>query len=457
MRHSQRLIRTFVKSSLPITYTDEGLTSHSGLLLIDRYLVRSGWLGRIREIFEDREFDNDYSSWRMMLCVIALLIVGGARIAHLAQLGCDPIFLRFVRLQCLPSARTLSRWLAGLTLGYRDRLQELLRDVAYTTWSAMALARITIDVDGTVVRTGESAEGAERGFHPHHPKDPSYYPLTAQLAQTGQLLGVWNRSGNNHDSVGAVERLEELITDARERVGAVPIEVRLDAAFCQKPVLDLLTTSGVEYAIRFPLWDWLNVRERISSRRQWRSVTRTVDAFSMQVEIAKWKRRERVVVFRKRISGKPARGFQLDLFQPDDGYYEYSMVATNKSVDERTVWHFMAGRGAHEHTIGELKSGLAFASVIAQDWDANCAWQILNALTHNFVRDFQVQAGIATPKKNSRKRTTRSLFRSIRTLRFEWIHLPGRIARPSGRSELRIAAPPSVRSRIREAIDTLAA
>jgi hypothetical protein len=457
VRQSQRSIRTSVKSRLPIEFSTESLTSHSGLLLIERYLLGSGWLKRIRGVFADREFDSDYSSWRMTLCVIALLLVGGTRVAHLAQLGCDPVFLRFVALHRLPSARTLSRWLATLTVGYRDRLQELLRDVAYTTWSAMALARITIDVDGTVVRTGECAEGAERGFHPHHPKDPSYYPLTAQLAQTGQILGVWNRSGNNHDSVGAVERLGELIDDARERAGGVPIEVRLDAAFCQKPVLELLAASGVEYAVRLPMWDWLHVRERISSRKQWKAVTKTIDAFTMQVAIPKWKRSERVVVFRKRISGKPARAFQLDLFQPDDGYYEYSMVATNKAVDERTVWSFMAGRGAHEHTIGELKSGLAFASVIAQDWDANCAWQILNALTHNLVRDFQVQAGIATPKKNSRKRTTRSLFRSIRTVRFEWLHLPGRLVRPQGRSELRIAAPPAVQARIQKAIEAIAA
>jgi hypothetical protein len=457
VRHSQRSIRTSVKSSLPIQFTSEGLTSHSGLVLIERFLLESGWLERIRKVFAGREFDSDYSSWRMTLCVIALLLVGGTRIAHLSQLGCDPIFLRFVQLHTLPSARTLSRWLASLTQGYRDRLQDLLREVAYATWSAMGLARITIDVDGTVVRTGECVEGAERGFHPHHPKDPSYYPLTAQLAQPGQILGVWNRSGNNHDSVGAVGRLEELIDDARERAGGVPIEVRLDAAFCQRPVLELLAGSGVEYAVRLPMWDWLHVRDRISSRKQWKPVTKTVDAFSMNVAIPKWERSERVVVFRKRISGKPARAFQLDLFQPDDGYYEYSMVATNKLVDERTVWYFMAGRGGHEHTIGELKSGLAFASVIAQDWDANSAWQILNALTHNLVRDFQVKAGIATPKKNSRKRTTRWLFRSIRTLRFEWFHLPGRLVRPQGSRELRIAAPAAVRCRFQKVIENLAA
>jgi len=77
-----------------------------------------------------------------------------------------------------------------VTSGYRERLNALLRDVAYDTHAGLDLKRVTIEVDGTVVRTGECADGAEGGFNPHHPKDPSYYPLTAHLAQTSQLLGV---------------------------------------------------------------------------------------------------------------------------------------------------------------------------------------------------------------------------------------------------------------------------
>jgi hypothetical protein len=344
-----------------------------------------------------------------------------------------------------------------MTEGFRHRLQALMREVAFETWTAARLARVTLDLDGTVIRTGECAEGAERGFNPHHPKDPSYYPLPAHLAQTGQMLGVWNRPGNTNDSVGAADRLHELIEEIRGRLGAVPIEVRLDGAFCQRAVLDLLTASGVESALKIRMWKWLEVRGRISSRERWTRVSDTVDAFSMALRIDKWARTERVVVFRKRISGKPARPFQLDLLQPDDGYFECSMVATNKNCSERTVWHFMAGRGGHEHTLGELKYGLAFASVVAQDWNANSAWQILNALTHNLMRDFQQRAGIATPKKNSRKRTTRLLFRQMRTLRFEWIHLPARIARPQGRAQLRIAAEPSTRERLDRALESLAA
>jgi hypothetical protein len=450
-------IRARVKGFLPIVWTDEALSAHGGLELFSRFLAERGWVAQLREVFATRRFETDYGSWRMSLAVIGLLIVGGSRLAHLRQLGRDPVFLRFAHLQRLPSERTLSRWLAQMTEGLRDRLQVLLRDVAFATWSAAGMARVTIDLDGTIVRTGTCVEGAERGFNPHHPKDPSYYPLTAHLAQTGQMLGVWNRPGNTHDSVGAVDRLGELIAEVRERLGPVRLEVRLDGAFCQKAVLELLAASGVEYALKMPMWKWLEVRKRITQRKRWTRVNASVEGFSLPLRIEKWKRTERVVVFRKKISGKPAKDFQLDLFQPDDGFYEYSMVATNKTCGEATVWDFMAGRGGHENTLGELKSGLAFASVVAQDWDANSAWQIFNALTHNLVRDFQLHAGIATVKPNTRKRTARLRFRKMRTLRFQWIHLPARIAQPQGRRELRIAAEPGTRQRLDQALAKLAA
>jgi len=457
VRLIQGSIRSHVKGFLPITWTDEALSAHGGLELFGRYLARHGWIERIREVFAIRRFDTDYGSWRMCLAMIGLILVGGTRIAHLAHLGSDPLFLRFARLKRLPSERTVSRWLGQQIEVLRDRLQTLLRDVAFATWTAGELARVTLDLDGTVIRTGECTEGAERGFNPHHPKDPSYYPLTAHLAQTGQILGVWNRPGNTNDSVGAADRITELVAEIRDRLGPVPVEVRLDGAFCQKAVLEALTACGVGYALRVPMWEWLDVRDRIRRRKSWRRVNDSVDAFSMPVRIERWQRTERIVVFRKRISGAPARAYQLHLFQPDDGYYEYSMVATNKDCSERALWYFMAGRGGHEHTLGEIKDGLAFASIVSHDEDANSAWQLLNALTLNLVRDFQLQAGIATPKSNGRKRTTRFRFIRMRTLRFEWIHLPARISRPQGRCQLRIAAPKPSRHRIDRAIRSLAA
>ena len=457
MRLRKRLLRARVKGHFPIVFTDEALSAHAGLALIGHFLEAAGWTRRLRAVFSDRAFDCDYGSFRMALSVIGLLLVGGRRLVHLRELEADPVFLRFSRLGRLPSVRTLSRWLKTVTAPYREALGEMLRDVAFATWSRAALHRITIDLDGTVIRTSERAQGAARGFNPHHPKDPSYYPLTAHLAQTGQVLDVVNRPGNVHDSNGAVDRLRFLIDDVRERLGAVPIEVRLDGAFCQAPVLELLTASRVEFAMKMPMWKWLGVRERIDSRKQWVRVNDRLSAFSLRLRIEPWKRSERIVVLRKRISGKPAKHFQLDLFQPDDGYYEYSMIVTNKTESEATVWAFMAGRGGHEKTLAELKQNVAFGSVVTDDWDANSTWQLLSALTHNLMRDFQIQAGLARPRTNGRKRTYRYRFLSMRTLRFLTIHLPGRVARPAGRPQLRIAAAPTTRRRLERIQENIAA
>jgi hypothetical protein len=131
----------------------------------------------------------------------------GTRLRPLPLLERDPIFMRFVRLRQLPCDRTVSRTLKETTAAVRERMSELLRGLAYDTARQAGLSRITLDLDGSVLRTGVRVEGAERGFNPHHPKDKSYYPLTAHLAQTSQLLAVANRPGNVHDSEGALEVL----------------------------------------------------------------------------------------------------------------------------------------------------------------------------------------------------------------------------------------------------------
>ena len=456
MRLRKDSIRGRVKGDLEIRFTDESLTAHAGLELFARFLRQSGFVDRLRAVFADRRFDTDYGSWRMALLSMGLLLVGGRRLRHGQVLARDPLFLRFARLRRMPDERTLSRWLQGVTSLFRERLNALLREIAFTTFSLCALARVTLDFDGTVIRTGDQVDGAERGFNPHHPKDPSYYPLTAHLAQTGQILGVWNRPGNVNDSVDAVAHLEEILTSTREALGAIPLEVRLDGAFCQRAIFECLTAAGVEYAIRVPKWHWLGIREVMAKRKRWTRIGPRLEAFSVRHRIAKWKRTERIVVFRKHVSGKPKKGFQLDLFQPDDGQYEYSMVATNKSVGERAVWDFMAGRGGHEKTLAELKQHLAFGSVVSQDWDANSTWQLLSAMTHNLVRRFQIETG-ASPRKNGRKRTYRFTLPSVRTFRFELLNLPGKIARPAGRTQLRIAAAPGSRRQIRRIEKRLAA
>ena len=106
-------------------------------------------------------------------------------------------------------------------------------------------------------------------------------------------------------------------------------------------------------------------RHDIAARKHWERVDRYIDGFETRLRIEPWQRSERVVVYRKRVSHESRKNFQLDLFSPDDGHFEYSAVATNKALSISALWHFMAGRGAHEKTLSELKSQLAFAAIPA--------------------------------------------------------------------------------------------
>ena len=460
MRISRSRIRARVKAELPITFSDEKISAHGGLELFRRFLVAIDLSGRVRALFRDTPLDGDYGAVRLIRLLIGLLVIGGLRVSHLTFVGTDPILLRFAGLHRTPSDRTVVAWLKAFTPPALERLCDLIRDLVYDQIERSRLPRLTIDLDGTVLRTGAKVDGTQRGYNPHHPKDPSYYPLTAHLAQLGQILRIWNRPGNVHDSHNAAGFLRVLFRDLRTRWGhRLPVELRMDGAFFHPEVFAFLDGERVDYALKVPMWKSLGLLPLIASRRRWTRVDRYIDGFEMDLFIEPWKRTERVVVYRKRVSHESRKNFQLDLFSPDDGHFEYSAVATNKSLGIPALWHFMAGRGAHEKTLAELKSQVAFAAIPTNDRYANAAWQLLSVLTLNLVRSFQIATG-AGRRPRTLKRTFAYVFQSLATLRFELIHQPIRLVRPKGRPQLRFAVSSRARSHIRRcerAVQRLAA
>ena len=149
------------------------------------------------------------------------------------------------------------------------------------------------------------------------------------------------------------------------------------------------------------------------------------------------------MIYRKHVRHASRKNFQLDLFTPDDGHFEYYAVATNMALSLPALFAFVCGRGAQEKTIAELKGEFALDVVPTNHYAANSAWQQLSVLAHNLIRSFQLDTG-AEPKRRSRKRTYAFLFRSMRTLRFLVIARAGRVVRIGGRTRLRLAQNPSV-------------
>ncbi len=437
MRVSVRSLRRVVKGDLRIEFVRQDLTSYGGLELLRRYFCRLSLSDRLRQAFA--AIPSDYGGARLALLIMSLFYVGARRLDHLRYLAGDPLVARFCGLARLPTARTMSNWLKQFTQTSLAPLIQLNHDLVVETLAACRVPRLTIDVDGTVVCTGAKVQWAFRGFNPHHRKHLSYYPLLAHVAQTGQILRLKNRPGNVHDSKQAVAFVRELIASVRAGLGrGVPLEFRMDAAFFQRDLLRLLAAQGCAYAIKVGYWSWLPLKQLAAECRDWRPLAPGVTGFEHRLTIRQWGLDLRVMIYRKHVRHETAKNFQLDLFTPDDGHFEYYAVATNMTLGLPALFAFVCGRGAQEKTLAELKGEFALDVVPTNHYGANSAWQQLSILAHNLVRSFQLDT-LAEAKPRSRKRTYAYLFRSMRTLRFLFIARAGRVTRIAGRNVLRLA------------------
>jgi hypothetical protein len=442
MRLKVRSLRQAVKGDLAIEFVPQRLTSYGGLELVRRYFRKVAIVARLRAALA--AIPSDYGSARLALLIVGLFYVGARRLEHLQYLVGDPLVARFCGLARLPTARTVSNWLKQFTQTTLAPLVELSHDLVVETLAGWQLPRLTIDVDGTVVCTGAQVQWAFRGFNPHHRKHLSYYPLLAHVAQTGHILRLKNRPGNVHDSKQAVAFVRELIDSVRAGLGrALPLEFRMDAAFFQRDILRLLDARGCYYAIKVGYWSWLPLKQLAAERREWRPLAPGVTGFEHRLTIPQWKLDVRLMIYRKHVHHPSRKNFQLDLFTPDDGHFEYAAVATNMTLGLPALFAFVCGRGAQEKTLAELKGEFALDVVPTNHYGANSAWQQLSVLAHNLFRSFQLDTG-AAPKPRSRKRTYAFLFRSLRTLRFLVIARAGRITRIGGCTRLRLTQNPSV-------------
>ena len=434
-----------INGQMTLRYEARGLTSFSGLELVGRFIWQLDLLGSLRRVGHALP-RSDFGGERLSVLVLAMLIAGARRVRHVGYLHGDPLVERLCG---------LGRWLRGFDAGGVKVLLEVNERLVGDVIERSGLRRLTLNVDGSVVSTGLKVEGARRGFNPHRRKVPSYYPITAYEANTGQVLRVGNRAGNVHDGRASVSFLDELFDQLDATLERRPVlEMRMDGAFFREDAIDVLDAEGVQYAIKVPFYRWLELKERMAECR-YRARVDAVECFEQWLPVPAWSRRMRVVVYRKRVHHRTAKNYQLDLFDPNDGYFEYSAVATNKAVTGRTLWFFMCGRGTHEKVNGELKGGFAFDCVPTQRYAANSAWQVFSVIAFNLMR--ALQTGTAERRSMNRKRRTIRPFQTIQTLRYRLINRAGLLVQPNGRQILDVGNNPMVRKRLQAIESALAA
>jgi hypothetical protein len=269
VRLSRADFRSACKSFFRLEFASQEITAFGGLELIRRYFRMIELHRRVQSVFARYGVGGDYRAIDMILVIVGLILVGGRRLDHLNYVCSDPMVKRFCGLLRLPRERSVSRWLKRFTQKSLGALAEINSEMVCEAIEKEKLGRLTLDIDGSVITTGASVAWAFRGFNPHHRKEPSYYPILAHLAQTGHIVRVKNRPGNVHDSKGAVAFMRDLIEDLRRRLGSsLPLEFRMDGAFFQKQIIELLERRKAGYAVKVPFFKWLGLLPLIRERQR---------------------------------------------------------------------------------------------------------------------------------------------------------------------------------------------
>ncbi len=236
------------------------------------------------------------------------------------------------------------------------------------------------------------------------------------------------------------------------------VRFRMDGAFFRQDVLQWLDARAAGYAIKVPFYRWLDLQQYIRAKPTWRPVAPGITGFVVADAATPWGRPVWVAIYRKHVDHKATKNYQLDLFDPDDGHYEYSAVTSNLNFTLANLWRFACGRGNHEKTIAQLKTGLAFHTVPTMAYAANSAWQHLVVLVHNLLTNFQIETG-ATRRTPTRKRTVLPVLQTIQTLRFVLFNRAAQVVRPGGVLRLRLTDNAATRqsfNRIRDALPKVA-
>src|SRR5438309_649132 len=156
----------------------------------------------------------------------------------------DIVFLRALGADRIPDPTTAGHFCRRFTTDDVETLQDVFDRTRVKVWKQQPsdfFDEAVIDADGTLVAT---AAGCKQGIDIAYDGTWGYHPLIVSLANTGEVLGIVNRSGNRPSHEGAAEQTDLAILLCRD-AGFRRIYLRGDTDFTQTTRLDAWDAEGV--------------------------------------------------------------------------------------------------------------------------------------------------------------------------------------------------------------------
>ena len=319
----------------------------------------------------------------------------------------DEVFLDALGARRIPDPTTAGDFCRRFTVDSIRLLQDIVHDVRLGVWAKQPAAFFTqaiIDMDGTLVETtGQCKHGMDIAYDGTW----GYHPLLLTLANTGEVLGLVNRSGNRPSHEGAAAEVDRALALCF-RGGFRKVVLRGDTDFSQTEHLDRWHADSrvrfvfgyaaapnlVARAAQIPEKYWQTLqrpcrpavgtqaRQRRDNVKEAIVVQRQFDNIKLRSEqVAEFNYRPtacvttyRMVVVRKNLSVEKGERVLFD----DVRYFFY---LTNDWVAEADEIVFSANERCHqENLLAQLSGGVRALRAPVDNLESNWAYMVMTAL-----------------------------------------------------------------------------
>ena len=447
MKHSKSEVHWKARALPEIRFEDQQLTSFAGLVVFQPLLERLALKARLRGCFGHLKVSPIFGHASIVMLLIVHLLIGYRRLSDLRYYQDDPMVRRMLGLRRLPDVATVSRTLDGMDKTAVKELRALSRSLVLERLQALCPARLTLDFDGSVLGTTRMAEGTAVGYNRKKKGQRSYYPLFCTVAQTGQVLDVWHRPGNVHDSNGARAFILACLNEIRQILPRVILEVRMDCAFFSEEIVRALDALDIQYTISVPFERLTQLKKKVEKRILWHRADRDVKFFECYWKPNCWAETRRFIFIRTREPKQRKGPLQLNLFTPYEYGYQFKVILTNATLSAHKLLALHNGRGAQEAIFAELKSQTQMDYIPCRGRAANQTWLLSAIMAHNLNRELTMAAD-QQERNTTEQRAPWWSFIRLGTRRMRLIQRAGRLTRPNGRLTLTMSANAAVQEEL---------
>jgi hypothetical protein len=197
-------------SSIRISFADQRLTAHGGMVVWSHFLHQKRFRRQLREVLpHDPTSPNAYDPTDVALGYVGGILCGADKLSRVAWLQSDPALSQVLGVEAIASQSTLSRFFDVFGQKTCTVLNGLHRQAVGSLPSLQE--GYTLDLDSwSLLHEDGHQEGVAVGYTRQGLK-PCHRPLIAALAESKLIANYWLRRGDSPCANGAAEFLRQTV------------------------------------------------------------------------------------------------------------------------------------------------------------------------------------------------------------------------------------------------------